>query len=290
MIKKILVVGGTGMLGMPVVFKLILKGYQVRIMTRNEHKASLIFGDIAEIVVGDVTRIEDIRYAMTGCDGVHINLSGDIELPGVKNIVHVAKDLGIKLVTYISGDSVNEQNTWFPMIRAKLEAENLISRSGLNFIIYRPTWFMESLPLFVRDNRAIHLGTRDVSFHFLAAEDYANIVARSYGTKEAYGKKLYIHGPEQLTFYQALSQYCQEFHPDIQVKRMPFFLAGFIAFITYSNDLKQATKMMKYFYTVGECGDPTETNDLFGPAKMTLQQWLKKRKKLSSPEFFDEIT
>ena len=290
MIENILVVGGTGMLGMPVVFKLILNGYNIRIFTRSERKASLIFGEIAQIFPGDVRYIEDLRHAMAGVDAVHINLSGEIELIGVRNIVQVAKEQGIKLITYISGDSVREENAWFPMTRRKLQAEKLIASSGIDFIVFRPTWFMESIPLFVRNGRAVHLGIKDIAFHFVAAEDYATIVARAFNMPQARGKYFHIYGPEKITFYQALLRYINAFHPKIKkVSRMPFFLANLVAFISYSPELAQATKMMKYFARVGECGDPGLTYQIFGPPKLTFDQWLEKRKKLTSPEFFEQF-
>ncbi len=290
MVKKILVLGATGMLGMPVVFKFLLKGYKVRVLSRSAHKAALIFGDIVEIVNGDVMDIEDLRHAMTGMDAVHINLSGQAELVGARNVAQLATGLGIKLITYISGDSVKEENTWFEQTRNKYEAEKAIEASGVDFIIYRPTWFMESIPLFVKDNRAVHLGLKDIYFHFLSADDYATIVAQSYSMPQAKGKKFHLYGPEKISFYEAVDKYRQVFHPNIKkVSRIPIFMAQFIAFLSYSEYLMRVSKMMKYFYKVGECGDPTETYKVFDPPKTTYGQWLEKRKKLTNPEFFEQF-
>ena len=60
MSSRILVLGGTGMLGRPVVHCLTEKGHTVRIFTRNVRKAQNMFGDTVEIAEG--TAIEPRRY------------------------------------------------------------------------------------------------------------------------------------------------------------------------------------------------------------------------------------
>ncbi len=277
------------MLGMPVVFKLALNGYKVKIFTRSMDKAKLIFGDVVEIFVGNIGSASELVQAMEDCDAVHINLSGRAELTGGLNTAIAAKNSNIQLISYISGDTVKEENAWFPMIRNKLAVEKAIENTGKNFIIFRPTWFMESLPLYIKNNKAYHLGTQDLSFHFVAAEQYAMTVVKAYREPRAFNKKLYIHGPEKITFYQALKSYCQVFHPQAKISRLPLALAQFIAFVSYSHELSDGVKLMKYFYRVGEIGDPHETDEIFDLPKLTLGQWLEKRKKLSDPRFFEQI-
>ena len=52
--NKILILGGTGMLGAPVTRRLQVDGFEVRLLTRDPEKARAMFDDSYEIVAGDV--------------------------------------------------------------------------------------------------------------------------------------------------------------------------------------------------------------------------------------------
>ena len=103
--KRILVVGATGMLGEPVARQLADDGYAVRILARDEKRASQIFAHPFEIFKGDIEEINSIKEAMEGCYAVYTNLSGDIELIGTENVVAAALKSGIERLIHISGVS-----------------------------------------------------------------------------------------------------------------------------------------------------------------------------------------
>ena len=70
MFDRILVIGATGLLGKPVVERLLQRGQPVRILTRSPAKAEALFGGSIEYAEGSATDIDDVRAAMAGCDAV----------------------------------------------------------------------------------------------------------------------------------------------------------------------------------------------------------------------------
>lgn len=66
---KILVTGGTGFLGKPLVKRLLDRGHLVKVMSRNQGK--LIDLDGVEIFSGDVSIYSDVYEAMRDCQGVY---------------------------------------------------------------------------------------------------------------------------------------------------------------------------------------------------------------------------
>ena len=94
MSTKVLVIGGTGMLGAPVARRLRTDGYQVRIFTRNPDKAQAKFGAEYEAVAGDVEDRSALLAALQGCQAVHVNLDGgldpDLERRGAENVARAA--------------------------------------------------------------------------------------------------------------------------------------------------------------------------------------------------------
>ena len=275
----ILVIGATGLLGEPVAIHLKQNGYTVRIMVRDTEKYEKRFGDDFEIVKGNVNDVASLERALDSCFGVHINLSGEIEQLGVENVSSVAPKLKLQRITYISGTSVAEESTWFPLIKRKFLAEKAIRGSGVPYSIFCPTWFMENLPKFVRGSRAFVFGKQPNPYHLIAADDYARMVAASYGLEEAINKRFIIHGPEGILFHEAVKRYCNVFHPEIKkVSTMPYWLAIIIASIRGSKEMKFASDFMAAFEKIGEKGDPSDANNILGAPKIKLEDWLKQKK------------
>lgn len=156
--KTILVLGGTGLLGLPVSQRLNKAGFQVRILTRDRQKAQALLDDSFQVVEGDIFDASCLDIALDGCYGVHISLPGEVEQPAAERIAQAAPRHGVKRITYISGASVAEERRWFAMVDRKFRAEAAIQASGVPYTIFCPTWLMESLPLFVVQGRASVLG------------------------------------------------------------------------------------------------------------------------------------
>lgn len=273
--RKILVIGATGLLGAPVANQLKKSGFGVRLMVRNMEKAAKRFSDGFEIVKGDLIDAKGLESAAENCIGVHINLSGEIEQVGVETIAAAAAKLKLQRITYISGTSVAEANTWVPLIKRKFFAERAIRECGVPYCIFCPTWFMEVLPKYVRGNRAFVFGKQPNPYHLVAADDYARMVAASYRIEGAVNKRFIVHGPEGILFHDAVKRYCQAFHTGIKkVSTMPHWLATLIASTKGPKALKSASDFMAAFEKIGERGDPTEANDLLGAPQISLADWL----------------
>ena len=281
--KTILVIGGTGMLGQPVVHILDYFCFPVKILTRSLDKAEKIFGKHFEIVKADISDYESLKNALDGCYGVHINLKGGpkpkdfdrVEHLGTAAIIRAAKEMGVKKVTYLSGCSVARERCGHAMNKSKYNAEQVIINSGLEYSIFRATWFMESLPLFIRGSQATVMGKQPHKLHWLAAEDYAKMVAKSYLQKEASNKIFTVFGPEEYTMKEALQIFCEIINPEIKVSNVPIGVLSFIAVIAFSKQLKEALPVMKYFEKTGEYGDPSEADELLGNPQITLEEWSK---------------
>jgi len=276
--KTILIIGATGMLGIPVARKL-KSGFNVRLLVRNMEKSKTIFGDDYEYVEGDLFNSDVLEKALHNCYGVHINLSGEIEQVATETIVGVAKNKDIQRISYISGTSVGKETIWFPLEKRKYNAEQAIISSGIAYTIFCPTWFMEVLPKYVKGNKAIVFGKQPNLYHFIAAEDYASMVLVAYQKKEAENKRFFIHGKGGFLFKEALELYIKENHPSIKsVKVMPYMLAKIIAFFARNKKLKEVAELMQFFEQVGEKGNPEEAYQILGTPDISFEKWIKKQR------------
>jgi uncharacterized protein YbjT (DUF2867 family) len=275
--NRALVVGATGMLGEPVARRLAEDGWHVCVGSRDPRQARARLGDAFEYARCDVEQPDSLAPAMRGCSVVHLNLHrpGDpwLEKRGAVAVARAAREAGVDRIGYISGASVVEENCWFEGTRAKYEAEQTLRESGVGYSIFRATWFMESLPKFVQGARAVVIGKQPTRWHWLAARDYARMVATAYGSPEAAGRELFLWGPEALTMEDALRRYCARRAPDARVTHIPHWMAWLVARLQRKAELEAVLPFLRYCERVTEAGSPDDANRLLGAAETTLDAW-----------------
>ncbi|KPK84017.1 MAG: hypothetical protein AMS27_11140 [Bacteroides sp. SM23_62_1] len=282
--QRILVIGATGMLGKPVSLQLHTDGFKVKVLARDPERAKNKLGNGFEIVAGNVTDPGSLMSAMDDCDCVHINLSSstfkelhDVEYRGSLNIIRAAVSKQLKRLTIITGAGVRKENTWAPMIRTRYHIEKEIISSGVPYTIFAPTHFMESIPKYIKGDRALIFGRQPHKIHWVAAADYAKMVSHAFQRKDTENKKFWIMGPEAFTMEEAITMYCKVKCPGISISRIPLSMMGFMATITFKSQFKYVVKTMKYFNKAGETGDPQEANELLGKPITTMSMWLNEK-------------
>lgn len=270
---KILIIGASGMLSKPVVQQLDKKGFQLRLFSRTVNP-SMFINDY-EIVQGDIFNPNDLNKAVEGCDAIHISISRLDEKKATETIVKVAKEKGIKLIGMVSGATVSEENRWFKFIDNKFQAEQLLIKSGIPYMIFRPTWFYESLELMIRNGKATILGEQPNPYHWVAADDFARMVAEAFSKKEAANRIFYIYGPETYLMKDLMEKHCKAIYPEIKkVSVAPIPLLKIIATLTGNLELKEACKLFAYFQKVQEPEIASETDNLLGKPEQNFEKWL----------------
>ena len=281
---KILIFGGTGMLGRPVTHRLLDDGFAVRLFTSHPDKARQIFGETVEYAQGDVADIQSIRHAMPGCEAVYINLKGGptresyvrIEQGGPKNIYAAAKDTGVRKIVQIGGANYDQKNAAHFLARVKVEAEKALMASGITYVILKPSWFCESLPLSIKADKAIFVGSGKRSFHFLTSADYAEIVSKCFSGSLADNKRLTIFGPEPMPIPEAMRRFLTIAHPDVRLNHLSLWMARLAAAVSFNTGLKAAVTLMA-FYDRHDDADveigPEEADRLFGRCPTTVEEW-----------------
>ena len=150
----ILVTGGTGFVGSAIVKELQRRGERVAVLGRDAEKIAGRFGTDVEARVGDVREPATLAAAMQGVDIVvnAVQFPGspienrrkgytfeEIDLKGTRTQVDAAKAAGVKRFVYVSGVGAakDAEKHWF---RYKWEAEDYLQKSGLEWVVLRPTW------------------------------------------------------------------------------------------------------------------------------------------------------
>ncbi|MEK6751316.1 MAG: NAD(P)H-binding protein [Chloroflexota bacterium] len=283
--KTILVIGGTGMLGKPVAQQLKADGFNVRLLARSPEKAQKLLGADYEIIKGDVDNPASLRAALTGADGVHISLKGGpseadfdrMDHIATRDIAQAAKELGVGRVTLISAYAVSEEKADTPESRSKVKGEAALKSSGVPYTIFRASWFMETLPLFVQGKSISLIGNQIHPLHWIAAEDYARMVSKSYQTDDTLNKELYIFGPEAYTMGEAMKIYAE--YAGVKVAPISTKMLSILGALSFNTEWKSMSTLMGHYERHGEDGSAEEANRLLGAPKTTLKEWCQKNRK-----------
>jgi NADH dehydrogenase len=163
-VPRVLVTGGTGFIGPHVVHALRARDVAVRVLARNPAGAGKLGAWGVELVQGDVTDPTSLRRACDGVDAViHlvaiiVGRPADFErvmAQGTRDLVAAAKDAGVGRFVLASALGLDESTKdRVPYYRAKWEMERAVAGSGLDYVIFRPSFVFGKdggvLPTFVR--------------------------------------------------------------------------------------------------------------------------------------------
>ena len=283
--QTILVVGGTGIIGRPVARRLLQDGFGVRLLARDADRARASLGPDFEYFAGDVGDPAAVGRALDGCAGVHVSLSAGpdpeevdrVEHRGTARIAELAAHQGVRRLAYLSQMLVAEDSK-IPEHRAKFRAEGAIRESDVPHTIFKPTYFMETLPRHVRGKLALVMGEQPHPFHMVAAHDFARMVSESFRTPEAANRSFFVHGPEAVTIPDALRLYCSLVEPGKRVVSVPLRFMAIADKLIMQGRLRGTVGLMGEMQRAGERGDPSEADGVLGAPSTTLRRWCEQRR------------
>jgi uncharacterized protein YbjT (DUF2867 family) len=140
---KILVLGGTGVVGSQVVKELLARKVEVTVLTRKpEHESALPSG--ARGVVGDLLDPGTVRSAFRGRDALFLlNAVSPTETHEGLMAVNGARLGDVKRIAYLSVHNVDKA-PHLPHFGSKLSVEAAIKASGIPYTIIRPNNFYQN--------------------------------------------------------------------------------------------------------------------------------------------------
>lgn len=284
MIQKIVVVGGTGMLGTPVVKKLIAAGFQVSVLARNAAKATELFPE-ATIFSGDLQDESSLQKALAGQDAAYVNLSvtqeekrnsWHAEKEGLTNFLKAAKAANLQRIGFISSMVMDYQGTngfnWW-VFDVKKEAVAQVKKADIPYFIFYPSAFMETLVQTQKQGNKIMLaGKARAKMHYVAGDDYGNQVVKAFKSNPTGNKEYYIQGPEAFTGDEAAAILVANYKREkLKIMKAPLgmlrFLGNFSQKMNYGAHIIEALnnypEEFKAEKAWAELGKPTITIKAF---------------------------
>jgi uncharacterized protein YbjT (DUF2867 family) len=241
-IKRIAIIGATGMLGIPVTRALLDAGFEVTALARNPQAAESVLPAATNIVAADARDEASLRRGLAGYDGLYLNLSVSpnerrtdfhTEQQGLEHIITAAREAGIKRLAYLSAmiqDTLT--STWW-VLDIWREALVRIKKSGIPYTIFYPSNFMETLPQRHMVGAVLVIpGRSPYPNYWIAGRDFGRQVAKSFALPSAANREYVVQGPEPMTYSEAARRFARAAAARPLVVRLPLSilrLAGLVS-------------------------------------------------------------
>jgi NADH dehydrogenase len=236
----ILVTGGTGFVGPRVVRALRERDLPVRALVRNAsgRSSTTLAAWAADLVQGDMTDRESLRRAVEGADVVvHLVAirQGSQEQfhrvmeEGTRDLVAASKEAGVKRFVLMSALGTSEETKdLVPYYHAKWEQEQTVQASGLEHVIFRPSFVFAKdggiLPTFRRLARVSPvtpiIGSGEQRIQPIWVDDVAAYFAQGADKAEAANRIFELGGPDAVSwndFWARLKRTLGQRRPSLHV-------------------------------------------------------------------------
>lgn len=217
---RVLVTGGTGVVGEPVVTRLVEEGHRVRLLSRHAEHDVRRWGSGVEPFQATVGNPEETSGAAEGCDAV-LHIAGvaaerppeitfeRVNVEGTRQLLGEAERAGVDRFVFVS--SLGAERGRSDYHRSKLAAEELVREYSRRWLILRPgnvygpgdevisllLWMVRTLP-------AVPLvGAGDQPFQPVWAGDLAEALARAVVRQDS-GEVHLLAGPNRTTMSDLL--------------------------------------------------------------------------------------
>jgi len=294
----ILVTGGTGFIGPRVVHALRGRDLPVRALVRSPDggPAATLAAWGAELVQGDMTDAESLRRAVEGADAVvHLVAIRQgkredfqrIMEQGTRDLVAAAREAGLRRFVLMSALGASEETKdLVPYYGAKWEQEQTLRASGLEHVIFRPSFVFASdggiLPTFRRLAKLTPvtpiIGSGKQRIQPIWIEDVVAYFAQSVDKPEAANRLFELGGPDAVSwneFWERLKKVLGMRRPSMHV---PVGLMRVNALLT--ERLPGNIPLTRDLLTMLEHGDNVVSNDdavrTFGLPLVPLDEQLRR--------------
>lgn len=188
---KVLLAGAFGNLGYEILKVLVKKNYDIiaadlKEKEDNECKGKYIFKAIDATnkdTLIDICKDVDIVITTMGLTGASTKFSAyDIDYQGNLNLLNEAKKADVRKFNYISVISCDEKGAEeVPMLHAKYMFEEELKKSGIDYVIYRPTGYFYDIakvfkPYVDKGEMQLLKGYHDVKANVVDCYDFAEFI------------------------------------------------------------------------------------------------------------------
>lgn len=262
---KIVLAGAYGNLGADIFRELSKEGHEVVALDMAQRDIG-VTGNFRFIKI-DVTDPKTLEGVCDGADAVITTVgltkgsatvsNYDIDYQGNLNLLNEAKKAGVGKFVYISVIKA-ETGPDVPMVNSKYLFEQELKKSGLPYVIHRPTgYFYDIIKVFkpmIEKGKVTLLGKDPIYANIISTEDFAKFIVEHIGDEN----KTYSVGGKEKYSYEQIALMCFEAAgKEPVIKRAAPAIFDMLAFVNKlkKNGKEAVIKFSKWTLTQDMVGD-----------------------------------
>jgi uncharacterized protein YbjT (DUF2867 family) len=241
--KKMLIVGASGVLGRAAAIHFLQKGYAVSAFVRDPGKVRDLEGLGAQVIKGDLTDPTGFSGALQGVDivlaaahalmGRGRNSSEQVDLQGHRAFIDTAKAAGVDHFIYTSATFAS-QDAALDFSRTKYAVEQYLAKSGLSYTILRPTAFMEWHAYRLLGQKIMEtgkvsiLGSGRAKVNFIAVQDVVSAIEQVIDSRQYRNQVIELAGPDTLSRNEVAERFGRATGKPFKVGHVPLSVVRFL--------------------------------------------------------------
>jgi uncharacterized protein YbjT (DUF2867 family) len=229
---RVLVTGGTGFVGPHVVRAIAERGHELKLLVRDSTRSRELPG---QPVVGEMTNTVSLQHAVEGVEAVvHLVAIRQgreeqfkrVMEQGTRDLLSAANTAGVKRFVLMSALGTSEETKdLVPYYHAKWEMEQAVKGSGLEHVIFRPSFVFGSdggiLPTFRRLAKLTPvtpiIGSGEQRIQPIWIDDVAACFATALDKPETTNRTFELGGPDIVSW----NEFWQQLRRTLGIRRRP---------------------------------------------------------------------
>lgn len=288
--QRILVVGGTGILGGRVVRELVASGKSVRALVREGSDTTRLAAQGVELVRGDLVDPASLDPALDGVDALVTTAAGyvrrrpsdslaAVDDRGNRNLVDAARRAGLGHFVFTSILTCDKAPA-VPHFWQKKLIEDYLESSDVPFVALRPGAFVGAWDFWsrsLRKGRLVALGSPSVRWTYIHVDDVARYLAQAVDQPQLAGQRIDIGTDRAVSTEEIADMFADLLGRDIKVRSIPWpLLSGLMRPMgMFSERVRDGRAMLEYFQTGQYVADTTTQAEVFGDVP-TMQDTLRR--------------
>jgi uncharacterized protein YbjT (DUF2867 family) len=229
---RVLVTGGTGFVGPHVVHAIAERGHELKLLVRDSTRSRELPG---QPVVGEMTNTVSLQHAVEGVEAVvHLVAIRQgreeqfkrVMEQGTRDLLAAANTAGVKRFVLMSALGTSEETKdLVPYYHAKWEMEQAVKGSGLEHVIFRPSFVFGSdggiLPTFRKLAKLTPvtpiIGSGEQRIQPIWIDDVAAYFATALDKPETANRTFELGGPDIVSW----NEFWQQLRTTLGIRRRP---------------------------------------------------------------------
>ncbi len=259
-------------------------GYNVSVMTRDVDAAKAIFPANINIVEGNLYYHHDLKRFLSTQDAVYCSLNIDMsekpedthsETDGLREIINVSLECGIKRIAYLSSilqyNQVESEDNWW-VFRVKKDAVNYVRDCGIPFTIFYASTFMDNFLHTYKKGKTISIvGQSMFPIYFV------KVVVNSFKKLGTEDEEYFVQGKDCYTMQEAARIFIKNYPGEyLKLQTIPMWVARFLSL--FSTKWKFIAELSDALNNNNEIFVAEATWHAFGPPDIKFVDFAKNSK------------